>query len=110
MEYTRNCPECGKNLSYTDISNYKRAIKNNSVCASCRKMPESLKKTLSEYWTGKKRDGYTNSSEKINEKKYSRLCPSCGKELFYTRHDNYKKAIEKNTRCNHCVKLSVNII
>ena len=44
MEYKRNCPECDKKLTYTDRSNYWRAVSNKSVCVNCRKMPDSLKK------------------------------------------------------------------
>ena len=34
-EYTRNCPKCGKELVYKNVSKLKRAIKNDSKCNSC---------------------------------------------------------------------------
>lgn len=32
----------------------------------------------------------------------SRFCPTCNKELFYKNKSCYKKACEKNTKCNSC--------
>ena len=34
-KWTRNCPECDKELPYVSHTNLKRANKNNSVCSSC---------------------------------------------------------------------------
>lgn len=34
--HTRNCPDCGKLLSYNWPCGLKRAIELNSVCKSCR--------------------------------------------------------------------------
>src|ERR1035437_2724264 len=99
MEYKRNCPDCNKELTYTDVSNFKRAVKNNSVCSGCRKMPASLKSAVSDYWKGTKKPNYKRSENP--EKKYSRSCPGCGEKLFYSRPDNYKNAVAKNTKCNH---------
>lgn len=101
MEYKRNCPDCDKELSYTDKSNFRRAIRNNSVCANCRKMPESLKKTLSEYWTG--RTGKTFHRRKNPPKNFERQCPQCNVNISYVNKYNFNKAIEKNTICPKCV-------
>ena len=35
--FIRNCPECGKELSYTQEKGLKAAIKSNNVCTSCVK-------------------------------------------------------------------------
>jgi 5-methylcytosine-specific restriction endonuclease McrA len=49
--YIRNCPDCGKELSYSVKSCLNRAIRNNSVCISCSQKGENhpnYGKTLSE--------------------------------------------------------------
>jgi len=49
--YTRNCPQCGKELSYSAKCSFNRAIKRNSVCVSCvkkGKKPPNYGKTHSE--------------------------------------------------------------
>ena len=38
--YIRNCPDCGKTLSYSVKSCLNRANKNNSVCQTCNKKGE----------------------------------------------------------------------
>ena len=102
MEYKRNCPKCGVELSYTDGGNFSRAKKRNSVCVNCRKMPDSLKKTLSEYWTGKKRPSYKRKPKNMQEKKYTRKCPGCDCDLYYTTKYNYEQAIKKSAVCTKC--------
>jgi len=103
MEYKRNCPACKKELSYTDGSNFKRAVKNNSVCANCRKMPESLKTTLSEYWTGRKNPNYKRRAKEERPDNYVRNCPDCGEKISYVKNWAYSQAIKNNTKCPKCV-------
>lgn len=102
MEYKRDCPECGKELHYTDRSNYARAIKRNSVCVNCKKMPDSLKKKLSKRWKGKKNPDYKRRENP--PKNYSRDCPNgCGNIMTYVRYGKYKEAVKKGTRCRSCI-------
>lgn len=42
---------------------------------------------------------------KNNLKKYMRNCPSCGKELTYSRKDGVRNANKKNSKCNRCSQL-----
>ena len=106
MEYKRNCPKCDKELTYTDGGNFSRAKKRNSVCRNCKEMSNDFKKKLSTYWTGKKKKNYKRNPAKIQDKKYSRKCPDCDCDLYYTTKYNYEQAIKKNSRCNHCSKVS----
>ena len=53
--HTRDCPNCGKVLTYSTRGNLTRAIRNNKMCISCKcsqKMTEEHKKHLSEKITG----------------------------------------------------------
>jgi len=60
-EWYKDCPECGDTLYYSSNKNLTRANNNNSVCRSCRKMPDSMKVKLSEYFTGRSNPNYPKS-------------------------------------------------
>lgn len=76
MEYTKKCEKCNKTQSYSGLGNYKRAIKNKTLCRKCRnRIPnesrnekisnalkgkpkskesvEKMKKSLKEMWESK---------------------------------------------------------
>lgn len=75
--YKRNCPTCGKELSYQYLGIFNKANKMNYSCSiSCSK--KKIKK------------------EKIS---YSRLCPICNKEIIYNVKSSYEKAIKYNMAC-----------
>lgn len=40
MKYTKQCPECKKEISFSDIFALNRSIKNNCLCNSCSKSGE----------------------------------------------------------------------
>ena len=101
MEHKRNCPDCGKKLTYNHISNYWRAVANKSVCANCRKMPESMKQKASVLFKGKKNPNYKRrKNPPVN---FIKECPGCGDEMKYVKEYSYKEAIKKKTRCRSCI-------
>ena len=102
MEYTRNCPNCKKELQYTDRSNFRRAHRNNSVCTNCRKMPDSMKQKLSKLWKGKKNPNYKRRPKIEQPKNFIRNCPGCGNEISCVKRWSYKQAIKNNSKCNKC--------
>jgi hypothetical protein len=101
-EFYRNCPECDNTLYYLNKRNLQRAENNNSVCRNCRKMPDSLKQTLSEYWKGKKRLNYPKTKKNTVKSKWFRDCPMCNKVIYYSGNWHRKDAEIKNTICNSC--------
>ena len=71
--HTRDCPNCGKALTYSTRSNLTRAIRNNKMCISCKcsqKMTEEHKKYLSEKITGFKHTD--EAKRKITESQIGR--------------------------------------
>lgn len=104
-EFYRNCPECDKTLYYSCIRYLERAENNNSVCRNCRKMPKSLKRTLSEYWTGRKRPNHPKTHKKTIKSEWVRNCPMCNKVLYYSSGYHRKDANRGNAICNSCSNL-----
>ena len=102
-EWERDCPECGDTLYYSTKRYRNRADDSESVCRSCRKMPDSQKQKLSEYWTGKSRPNYPKTRRKQSEKTdWERNCPDCGNVLYYSTKGHMKEAIRKETVCDSC--------
>lgn len=101
-EFYRNCPECDKTLYYSCKRYLERAENNNSVCRNCRKMPDSLKQTLSEHWKGKKRPNYPKTKKNTTQSEWFRNCPSCSKVIYYSGNWHRKDADKKNSICNSC--------
>jgi ssDNA-binding Zn-finger/Zn-ribbon topoisomerase 1 len=67
----RKCPICKeKEIYYTTKREFEIACKNNSYCKKCSPLKRGTR-----------------------EKKYSRKCPNCGKNLFYTniKYEKYEK-------------------
>jgi len=115
--FVRNCPKCGKELSYSKKFNLNKAIKNNSVCVSCSKkgeknpfygktLSEETRRNISEKMKGEKHPFYgkTHSEEtlhKMSDAKKGKTLPeehrrnisiSCGGngELNTGRYDHYE--------------------
>ena len=101
-EYKRNCPICGKELSYTDGGNFRRAIRNNSGCAKCRKMPDSMKEKASKLLTGRKNPNYKRRPIEERPNNFKSVCPECGNIKYYVKEWSYKQAIKNNTVCPKC--------
>ena len=79
MEYTKNCPKCGKIQKYARKSGLERAIKKNSICTECR--------------------GY---GPKSGPEGYSKNCPQCNKIQKYKSQRGLNKAIKNKTICSEC--------
>ena len=43
----RDCPSCGKELSYSTSANLRRAIQKGAVCRKCRTYPEEVRRKIS---------------------------------------------------------------
>jgi hypothetical protein len=106
--YKRNCPNCHRELEYTDRANIARAIKRNCLCASCagdKKNTEEVKAKISKALTGRK---YFNRKSNTKEGKiflYFRDCPSCKKEMGYTTKYGRDRANKSASICNKCSNL-----
>lgn len=83
MEYTRNCPECGNEISYNQKGNFNRAVRENRRCRSCSsRQVNSHKKILS----------------------FDRNCTECGKPLVYKSYHAWWWAKKQNQKCISCSK------
>ena len=51
--YSKNCPECGNEQTYTRKDNLNRAIKKNQTCRNCRKFSEETRRKISASCMGK---------------------------------------------------------
>lgn len=100
--WNRKCIKCSSILYYSSKRNLQRAIDNNSVCRNCRIMPESMKKALSEYWTGRKRPNYPKHRLFTKFSEWTRPCPNCGDPLYYSSAGYLKNAENEKTVCNKC--------
>jgi len=101
-EFEWNCPKCNNILFYSSKRNLQRAIDNNNVCRSCRKLPDSMKESLSEYWTGRKRLNYPKHRKVTTYSEWYRNCGLCNKKVYYKSKYNRNLAETKNTICNSC--------
>ena len=79
MSFKRNCPQCGKELSYSTKGSLTRAIKNNKPCMSCSQRAKTLsdetKRKLS-----KALQGHTHSEETKRKMSKSRKGRTFSKE------------------------------
>ena len=73
MKWTKNCPDCGKEQSYSGKRTLKEAIKTKSKCSSCskkgKKFSEATRKKLSEANKGYKH--FEEAKKKMKGKKFS---------------------------------------
>lgn len=84
--WTRNCPKCNRNLLYSGNCEYKRAMKNNSICRSCNTIINNKKRNS---WSGENNPWY-------NKLRIGNQNPFYGK-----KHTNeVKEKIAKNTKIN----------
>lgn len=121
----RNCRECGKSITYTDIRNYNRALKKNSLCSSCKqtgnKNPFYGKGYLR---TGKLHHNYGKPSsrkgkvlsnkilELINlgtiwknelDGNWYRKCPSCNKDVKSSSSGHIYNRVKNKCLCYSCI-------
>lgn len=62
--FIRNCPKCGKELSYNSRNSFNRAKRNNSICLSC----SQKERTASEETKRKMREVRLNISDETKRK------------------------------------------
>lgn len=78
--YKRNCPQCGKEISYKNKYNLANANTNNSVCATCINV----------------------NRHRNNPTDYFKQCPICKKNMYYTTNNSLNRAIANNSKCTSC--------
>lgn len=117
---TRECPKCGKTISYSSTITRNRAEKRRQICVSCSKRLYDTCCTRNCPTCGKQIT-YANSYNKriadrrnqvcvkcsgINHRQPNvhlvRTCPQCTDPITYTNFSNYTKAIRSNTKCKKC--------
>lgn len=72
MEYTKKCPDCGREQQYSDPRDLRKAERANRVCRSC-----AAKKVLANL------DAYTAPS---NHDGNSKICEQCDSEFIASRY------------------------
>jgi len=101
-EYKRNCPKCGRELTYSCKRNLNRAIENNSNCARCKTVSDEMRKYFSEKNKGRKYPNYKRRPKEERPVNFVRNCPDCGNEMPYVKEYSYKEANKKNSKCDGC--------
>lgn len=98
----RNCPKCEKVLFYSSAHNRDMAVAKNSTCMECKNnfTPEYREKlsraNKGKFYPHKPRSKNTTSG------KFSKKCPNCNCDMFYSRKDKLKMSLENNWVCNSC--------
>lgn len=83
--YTRNCPNCNKELHYKNEKSLKCAIKKNKNCRSCVMLEvNKIKYPKKEFYV------------------YERNCPECNTKIVYKKEYDFTRAKIKNTKCKSC--------
>lgn len=80
-EYTRNCPKCGKIITYTNKNNCRNAYNAKTLCFNCAQQIRFNKKI-------------------DNFKEYVRYCPICNKKLIYKTRKIFLAAVNNNAKCH----------
>ena len=96
--HTRNCPDCGKLLSYKFPCGLKRAIALNSVCKSCRTVRAN--KSLRRYSKGSA-NPFWKGYEEIPQNWFSKYFQRGGRKRTgsITIQDVWKKYLKQDKRC-----------
>ena len=128
MNHKRNCPNCGKELTYSTKSSLTRAIRNNKPCKSCslkgKKKPpfsEEHRRKMSEVHTGKKKGPHSeetrrkisiaNTGRKLSEEHRRNLSIARGGSgilnndiLNHRKLRTWSRDVKKkdNKRCVYC--------
>lgn len=123
--FTRNCPECNNSIYYTQLSNFYRARKYNSLCGSCKQLGSKnpfynkgyLRKGILHHNYGKisPMKGIILSF-KVNEfiKKgfiwkdnstdiWYRKCPSCNENIKSSSHGHAYERVKNKCLCYSCI-------
>jgi hypothetical protein len=103
-KWIRNCPKCSNVLYYSSRNNLNKAAKKGSVCMNCKnEFTDEYRQKISDSLKGRSTGNrqYRKRSEIIN-RPFKRNCPSCNKEIGYTRRDRWLRANRGNTVCNSC--------
>lgn len=104
--WTRNCPECGGEIEYTNKRSLWYANKNNSKCRPCYSV--DIKNTLEEKYASGEIEHISRGSKDPKKEKYFRECPDCGKTQGYTTKWRRDKAGEDGTVCISCSNYKYN--
>jgi hypothetical protein len=124
--FVRNCPDCGKELSYSRKGNLDAAIKSNNVCTSCslkgktkseehcRNISEALKgktlsqehcRNLSESKKGEKNPNYGKSHSEEHRRKISIMRGGNGElDQKWPGMTTWAKRVKERDEyvCQHC--------
>lgn len=72
--YTRQCPDCGKDVHYGLLKNFQAALRENRRCFNCKQ----------------------------RDKAGVRQCPECNRTLYYSRASNCQQAERHGKLCSSC--------
>lgn len=88
-QFSKICPKCNRNQSYSNKANLKRAIKEDTLCSICYSLCRK------------------HRAEKYKSEVYSRLCPKCNITLTYISKSNRDIANRINSCCHCCAGLNM---
>ena len=135
-KHHRHCPECSREIIYTNIKNRNQAEKKRKICRECtnkRFVEINRKKTIDKYlkfdddrnkqimnlfekngganWRVLRMEIYPlflQFKKETKPKAYYRYCPKCGDEISYSAKFDMNSAEAKGGLCQSCCKLGKN--
>lgn len=84
-KFTRQCPQCNKELLYKYQNECRNAERDGSVCVQC---------------AGKNKRG--RKKPLVKQKQFVRICPECGVNILHTQKDNCNLADKNKKPCAKC--------
>ena len=109
--YYRNCPKCGKELSYKNNGSFKKAILKNTNCAECAKPKDFKHSNETLRIISEKCKGYKHSQEaliKISNASKGKNNPMYGKSVYDCWIKKYGKEIADKKLKELSIKRSKN--
>lgn len=122
--YTRTCPKCERTLSYSNKDALAKATKKNGECRTCcrlggrfssehrerlRTSHVGIKHTAearrNNSLAQKRRYSNCPNVEKTSDVLYTRMCPTCGRDIYYANKNILKSSISKGRPCKVCTNI-----
>jgi hypothetical protein len=89
MKHERNCPVCNTALMYSNIGNYKRAIKNNTICRKCSNSIKGKDLSFREKVSTGRKKYFESLSEEEHSLQKAKMSESI-KRKYESRSDAWK--------------------
>lgn len=108
-EWSRNCPKCGGTVYHKSKKDRDRREREGRTCGGksnlhCKVMSEKQKKQLSHINRGICSWNKYNKTRRLKKTptEFSRKCPTCGDDIYYSHDKNRRTAESRGLVCMSC--------